>query len=125
MNFFEWLFATGEWPARSQCGQWSHAHVALSIISNSAIVICYVLIPIGVWLHWSAWRRFSVAPTSLAVMVCHTAHFIVTCGLTHLVGDVLVFWWPAYRFATLVETWCAVASMGCAWVLFTEPRRTS
>jgi alcohol dehydrogenase class IV len=42
--------------------------------------------------------------------------FIAACGLTHLC-DVTVFWWPAYRFYTLVDAITAVLSIGTAMVL--------
>ena len=44
-DFFSGLFATGKWPARWHCGQWSEFHGWLYILSDLVIWVAYFLIP--------------------------------------------------------------------------------
>lgn len=105
-DFFRRLFDTEGWPARWHCGDWTGVHGWLYIISDLAIWGAYFAIPLI--LAAFVLRKKDVPFPRIFWLF---GMFILACGTTHLV-DALAFWWPAYRFNTLVRFLTAVVSWG-------------
>ena len=111
----DWLIklfdATG-FLTRNHCGPWSKPLIIVYVTSNILITLAYLLIPLGLVTIWRQ-RRHDFNYSWLLILF---AAFISSCGLTH-VCDVLVFWWPGYRFFTLVSATTALLSVFTAlWI---------
>lgn len=105
------LFDASGFTPRSRCGAWSVELQASYIAANVTISIAYALIPIlcgFAFVRTRITRRWVLVPFGL---------FIWFCGIGHTLENVLVFWWPAYRFFTLWH-WCtAMISLATAALL--------
>lgn len=98
-------------PRRS-CGVWSIEEVLLHNISDLLIGLSYVAIPI--FLVRFIRRRPGVVFSGLFYLF---AAFIVLCGSTHFM-DIVMFYWPVYRFAGVVKLLTALASTATVVALF-------
>jgi hypothetical protein len=70
------------------------------------------LIPVCLYVIWKK-RRHDI---DYGWMLLCFSSFITACALTHLC-DVASFWWPGYRFFTLISVVAAVLSIGTALTL--------
>lgn len=99
------LFDTSDFPPRWHCGTWSRSLGLLHIISDTAIFLSYVTIPVVLVLFI---RKKKDVPFSKIFWLFGA--FIVFCGLTHLM-EAIIFYWPAYRVAGLLKLATAIVSI--------------
>lgn len=105
------LFSTDGFIARATCGPaWTDTLVAITIISDIIIYLCYWAIPVVIIAWFRRTKRFGRTPVADPMSVLSMAMFVISCGHTHLL-DALMFVWPAYRFAASVYAACAVCSL--------------
>ena len=104
-TFFLRLFDTNDFPRRWECGTWSEGHGWLHIISDIAIFLAYVAIPI--LLVYFIFRKKTGAFLPVFGLF---AVFIISCGFGHLV-EATIFWQPWYRFSGIVKAFTAVVSV--------------
>lgn len=108
-----WIFDSQLFLPRSHCGPgWTENLIFLNQFSNFTIFLSYFSIPISLFVLW--YRRRRDLPSSYIFVLF--AHFIFFCGITHL-NDVLAFFWPAYRFFTIVDFITCVFSSLTAVIL--------
>lgn len=108
-----WLFNTNAFVSRNNCGPgWTNWLIASYIIASALIALSYFFIPVYLLVLWEQGKREISAHWILIFFVA----FIGFCGLTH-VNDVLVFFWPAYRWFTVGLWATALVSMGTAILL--------
>lgn len=110
-EFFQRLFDTTGWPARWNCGTWSDTLGWLHILSDIAIWIAYMGIPLGLAIVVTR-RRDVPFPRALWLF----AAFILSCGFTHLV-EAGIFYWPVYRLSGLMKLITAVISLVTMFVM--------
>lgn len=106
----DYLFG-GNFPSRSECGPWEPWLAWVNIVSHTLVGLAYLIIPAAM-LSLVRTQRSKVLNPGI---VYWFAAFIFLCGLTHLTGDVLPFFWAPYRFITLVVLITAVVSFGAFW----------
>jgi hypothetical protein len=87
------------------------AMIFLHALSDAVICLCYLVIPLMMWGLMRFLPRLPFA--KVWVGFCH---FIVTCGLTHLLS-IVVLWQPVYWLELAVKVWCACASALSVWML--------
>ncbi|MFP5041444.1 sensor histidine kinase [Parasediminibacterium sp. JCM 36343] len=112
LDFFSGLFATGQWPARWHCGNWSNFHGWLYIISDLMIWVAYALIPIMIFQYFTGKKRV-IKFTKVYLLF---ATFILLCGATHFL-DAMMFWIPMYRFNALVRLATGIVSLATVYYL--------
>ncbi len=105
VEFFGNLFSSSDWPPRWSCGKWSAFHGWLTILSDLTIWLAYFFIPVIL-------IKFTQSKKDLPFLPIFWLFgaFIILCGFTHLM-DAIIFWWPAYRFGTLVKFLTSVVSI--------------
>lgn len=106
------MFDTAGFVPRWSCGDWSPALGWTYIVANAVIAAAYFAIPLLLLVLWQ--RRRGVLPQSGTLL--WFAAFVLLCGWTH-VADTLAFWWPAYRFYTVVRAVTAGVSLVTACLL--------
>lgn len=94
------------------CLLWNPWLIALHAGSDAVIFASYFVIPVAIIRFLRA--RPDVPFGGLGVLF---ASFILFCGLTHLVG-VVVLWTPFYELEGLVKLATALVSAATAWILF-------
>ncbi len=107
MNFFLKLFDPTGYIPRKVCGDWTLGEIALHNLSDFFIWTAYLAIPIV--LFAVARKRHTALPFRRVFLLFGL--FILACGTTHLM-DIVVFYYPIYRFAGLVKLVTAAASWG-------------
>lgn len=103
-EFFSKLFDVSDFPARWYCGTWESFHGWLHIVSDVAVFLAYMAIPIVIYLF--ARRRKNVQFPMLFTLFCG---FIFACGTVHLI-EAVIFWFPIYRISAIVKLTTAVVS---------------
>jgi signal transduction histidine kinase len=98
-------FDTAGFRPRWQTETWGTAHAWLHIAADLLIAASYGIIGAALW-HIYRLRRG--APFSRLLWIFGI--FFIASGAAYLL-DGLMFWWPAYRLATLVLTAAAVLSL--------------
>lgn len=114
-EFFEIIkkiFSSDGFMPRWICGQWSESLGWLYIVSNIAIGLAYLSIPI--FLYKFVKKRKE--KTFNKVFICFML-FIFFCGTTHLV-DALIFWFPLYRLNAVILCMTALISWVTVFVLY-------
>ncbi|QDU64321.1 Phytochrome-like protein cph1 [Planctomycetes bacterium Pan216] len=99
------LFDTSQWPPRWYCGNWTNILGWTHILSDLAIFIAYVSIPIA--LAFFVYRRRTLPFPRIFLLF---GLFILACGMTHLM-EAIIFWWPMYRMAGALKLFTAVVSI--------------
>ena len=94
------------------CFQWQPEILWMHVIADLVIAIAYLSIPLGIGLV--LYRRRSIPLTWLIVLF---ALFILLCGMTHIIG-IIVLWEPVYRLQGLIKLATAAVSIATAVVLF-------
>lgn len=103
-TWYNFLFYTGNWPRRWNCGQWSAALGYISIISEVLIWAAYWFVGfLIVYFLIKQKDRF------LRAMSTIFAIFFFLCGITHLC-EAIIFYYPFYRFLALVLAVTAIFS---------------
>lgn len=111
LEFFGDLFSISNWPPRWRCGDWSSFHGWLTILSDLTIWLAYFVIPVILLKLTQTIKTIPFLPVFWLF-----GAFIILCGFTHLM-DAIIFWWPAYRFGTLVKLATAIVSLGTVFAL--------
>lgn len=119
-----WLFDTDGFVPRSNCGAWTEVLKWAWWVGNGSIALAYVIMPIQFVWFWR--KRKSDKINRPWIYVCYAA-FVGLCGLGHLLTEIAVFWWPAYRFFTAWHVATGVVSLlTCAANAYVLPKlRTS
>lgn len=112
LRWLMWLFDSSDFFPRGECGDWSGGLALTWQIANGIIALSYFLIPAGL-LH--IYRKRSDLMPRPDLLLWFSA-FIVFCGLTHIL-EIAVFYWPAYRFYTLIYGLTALVSLITATLL--------
>ncbi len=110
-----WVFDDTAFMPRTHCGPgWSTPVLqGFAIASGVIIATSYLVLPFFYVLMWNRWAKGGRSPHSLRTHLLLLLAFVLTCGVTHVTGDVLMFFWPAYRLDTSVKVICATISV-CA-----------
>ena len=111
LDFLYNLTSTADWPPRWFCGKWSDFHGWLTILSDLSIWLAYFLIPIILIKVIQSKDDLPFLPVFWLF-----GAFIILCGFTHLM-DAVIFWWPAYRVATLIKLFTAIVSILTVYTL--------
>lgn len=114
-EFFEILknlFSSGGFMPRWICGQWSETLGWLYIISNIAIGLAYLSIPIFLYKFVKKKKERIFKKVFICFML-----FIFFCGTTHFV-DAIIFWFPFYRLNAVVLCMTALISWITVFVLY-------
>lgn len=111
MTWLASLFDTFGFPPRWSCGVWSQALGWTHILSDVAIFLAYVAIPV-VLAYFVRRRRDLPFPG----VVWLFALFILSCGAGHLL-EAVIFYAPMYRLAGALKVVTAVASWGTVLAL--------
>ncbi len=98
---------------RRICGIWSPGLIWLHNASDFLIWTAYIAIPIVLATFALKKKRGELPFTQLFWLF---GLFIIACGTTHLM-DIVMFYWPIYRFAGLVKLVTAAASWGTVLAL--------
>ncbi|QZK91011.1 PAS domain-containing protein [Flavobacterium sp. CHNK8] len=106
------IFSSGGFMPRWICGQWSETLGWLYIISNIAIGLAYLSIPIFLY-KFVKKRKEKIFNR---VFICFML-FIFFCGTTHFV-DAIIFWFPLYRLNAVVLSMTALISWITVLVLY-------
>jgi hypothetical protein len=109
---FGWVMDTSVFVPRANCGDWPTWLIEITTLSNTIVAFAYMVIPLGLLDFWR-WNWGYKEARNL--LLCFSL-FIVLCGWTHA-NEVLVFWWPAYRFFALITLLTALASLATAYLL--------
>ncbi|MBL9125312.1 MAG: PAS domain S-box protein, partial [Planctomycetaceae bacterium] len=113
VSFISRLFDTSGFMPRWYCGEWSPSLGYLHIVSDLGVWSAYLAIPLV--LGYFLIRKRDLPFRMIFVLF---GAFILACGTTHLM-DAVIFWWPAYRLATLIKL--ATAAVSWATVLALVP----
>lgn len=103
-EFFAKLFDGSDFPARWHCGNWTEPLGWLHVLSDVAIFLAYLAIPV-VLAFFIIRRKDIPFPRLLWLFVA----FICSCGFGHLV-EPIIFWHPIYRFSGLIKLTTAIVS---------------
>lgn len=104
-DFFEKLFSPMDFPPRWLCGEWSEFHGWLYVISDLAVFLAYLFIPL-VLFHVTYKRHNAPFRRIFYLFIA----FIWLCSITHLL-DAVIFWYPLYRLNALMLFLTAVVSI--------------
>lgn len=107
-----WILDTSEYVPRMHCGNWPIWLIVVFITANWSIAVAYYMIPCTLFYFWKK-KRLAVKKHWIILLFCT---FIFMCGTTHVLEG-LMFWWPAYRFLTLVDIVTAYVSLLTAIML--------
>lgn len=113
MDFIQGIFDTSNWPARWQCGIWSPLDGWLYILSDLLTFSAYMAIPIILWYFLKNHKGDTPFKNIIWLFVL----FIFFCGLTHL-SEVIIFWYPFYRFSALLRLATGIVSLFTAIMLY-------
>lgn len=92
LNPIEWLFYTGDWPARWDCGVWPAWLGWGTVAGNLMYAVSYVVIP---FTGWRLLRKKKELVPDIKLGWWGLT-FVLLCGLSHF-WDAAMFWYPAYR----------------------------
>lgn len=107
MEFFTKLFSGEGFVPRAHCGDWSNPHIALHNIGDALTLFSYLAIPMAIVYY------VRIRPTKYLYLFWMFATFILCCGITHLV-EIVVFYWPIYRFAGIMKLCTGLVSFATA-----------
>lgn len=94
----DWLLDTVNFVPRGSVGAgWTSSLIYAYKFANLVIACSYLSIPVTMIVFWHK-RRNNLSHSWVVVLI---AVFISMTGLMHL-DDILVFYWPAYRFFTIM-----------------------
>lgn len=96
MSRWEQFFSTNFMAPHGFCFLWLPEIVWLHVAADILIAFSYFSIPVALW--YFARKRPDMPFRTIFILF---ATFITLCGLTHVMG-VIVLWWPAYGVEGLV-----------------------
>ncbi len=94
------------------CFQWQPEILWMHVIADLVVAIAYFSIPVALIIV--LYRRRHIPFRWLILLF---ALFILLCGMTHVVG-IIVLWEPIYRLQGLIKLATAAVSIATAVVLF-------
>jgi signal transduction histidine kinase len=106
----QWLSSSGFSP-RGDCYAWNGTLVGIQWLSNTIIGVSFIAIAVTFGYLARAGKSLPFKGMALAF-----GTFIVSCGISHLLGA-LVIWWPWYWLDAGVRSLTALASLGTALLL--------
>ena len=103
-----------EFLPRSSCGPgWTSFLQWAYISANLLIAVSYFCLPISlIRLSWTGLPPFKIPLFRTQATIW--ALFLFCCGTGHVLENVLVFWWPAYRLFTAWHWFTALVSVAAA-----------
>jgi signal transduction histidine kinase/CheY-like chemotaxis protein len=106
------LFDSDTFMPRGDCMSWSPGVVWLHAVSDGAIAVAYLIIPVALLLFVR--KRQDLAFHTVFLMF---GLFILLCGATHAV-DVVTLWLPLYGLEGVLKGLTAVVSLATAVVVW-------
>lgn len=120
MKIWQWLetlFNAEGFMPRRLCGVWTPGLAMLHQASDFLIFLSYMLIPLFLAMAYRAYRQDRLDTTKiqkvLPLFAVEFTAFVFFCGVSHF-HQVLVFWYPVYRWFGLWS--CATAAISLATV---------
>ncbi len=110
LEFFQKLFEARFMP-HGYCFLWRPDILWMSVISDGLIALSYYVIPVG--LFYVVRKRHD---TSFSWLFYLFGLFILTCGTTHVLG-IVTLWYPICRFEAFMKALTAIASLPTAIAL--------
>lgn len=112
VEFFQQLFSVDGFMSRRFCGAgWSPQLIAFHTFSDFCIFVVYLLIPIFIFqIHQKDRHDYEKLVRYRRFLIYEFAAFICLCGITHL-NNVLVFWYPLYRWYGICTFVTAIVSI--------------
>ncbi len=105
IEYFLKLFDSSGFVARRDCGEWTNTLIVIHNFSDILIWLCYLTIPL-LLIYFT--RKVPSVP--FQKMFWLFSFFIISCGMTHLMGFIL-FYKPMYYLDGLIKLITALASM--------------
>lgn len=122
----DWILSTDQWPARAICGAWSDAQIVWHQTCGVIISLCYLIIPTQLSFLFRRMLDIDAAgmrTTGLQhpwLCLILAAMFVAGCGMSHLTGDVIVFYYPAYNLHGVALSVTSIASISMVLALSYE-----
>lgn len=115
------LFGSSDFVPRRMCGLWTPMLLTIHMASDLIIFASYVLIALQLFYAYGMWSNgridMSDAKYFAPVLAVVFAMFILMCGTTHL-NQVIVFYWPYYRFIGIWSMLTAFISFAAVLTLW-------
>lgn len=102
------------WMPHGQCVGWDAALLLVDALANMTIAIAYFAIPFALMVIAKRLPHFKATP-----LVWMFAAFILSCGATHIM-DIVTVWWPYYWLDAFVKVFTAISSALTAYVLWVQ-----
>ncbi|SDU32477.1 sensor histidine kinase [Stappia sp. ES.058] len=115
-DLLDYLFGAASFMPHGYCLLWRPDLVALHALSDAAIALAYVAIPVAMLIYLG--RRPDIHGTPRRIAHLFIA-FILACALTHFAA-LATLWWPAYGAQGLIKALTAVISIATAvttWIM--------
>lgn len=112
-DFLDAVFEIDRYMPHGYCLLWQPELVWMHVISDLVIALAYFAIP-GAIVFLLIKRKQTVPFRWVFVMF---ALFIVLCGMSHLIG-IIVLWHPVYYFQGVIKVLTAMVSLATAVLLF-------
>jgi two-component system NtrC family sensor kinase len=106
VGFIDKLFDSTGFTPRRYCGPWTNGEILLHNISDAAIWLSYMAIPV-VLIYFLRKKRGQVP---FPKMIWMFGAFIILCGITHFM-DIVMFYNPLYRLSGVVKALTAGVSL--------------
>lgn len=104
-------FSISQFMPHGNCYMWLTPLLLLNVLSDAAIAISYMIIPVALFVFVRKRKEHSF--TSVYVLF---GLFIFLCGLTHLM-EVVTVWRPEYWIAGFIKAATAIVSLITVYVL--------
>lgn len=108
----DYLFGAASFLPHGFCLLWRPDLVALHVISDVLIGLAYLSIPVAIMAYLRQKPDFEYRWVARLF-----AAFIMWCGVTHLMGAVML-WWPAYGLEGIIKAITALVSVTTAVLLW-------
>ena len=102
-----WLLGGAGFAPHGFCLLWRPELVALHVASDALIALAYFAIPAALWRFTRLRTDLRPSHRRLALLF---VIFILSCGVTHLMG-IYTLWTPAYGLQAVLKAWTAVISV--------------
>lgn len=112
-NFLDTVLDVDRYMPHGYCLLWQPELVWMHVISDIVIALAYFAIPSAI-VFLLIKRKQAVPFRWVFVMF---ALFIVLCGMSHLIG-IIVLWYPFYYFQGVIKVLTAMVSLATAILLF-------
>lgn len=112
IEFFTNILSQKGFMPHGMCFQWRPEILWMHVVADLVVALAYFSIPLA--LAFVLIRRRHIPFKWLIILF---ALFILLCGMTHVVG-IIVLWEPVYRLQGLLKLATALVSIATAVVLF-------